>query len=159
MQHASREALGSCTKLSREHVAEVCAERFCCACAYGCFNTSKFQWLARPDSGAGTRPKRHAVFKFPFFGSHVGPGSAKTDIILCSFLRPPPTSSFTGVVAGTGMVLSPASGSFSSVSAGIDDSYLTETKDHEMDGAGGSAEMQAGPLPRCDPLCGRRAVA
>ena len=46
------------------------------------------------------------------------------------------------------MALSPASGSFSSVSAGIDDCFLTETKDHEMDGAGGTAEMQAGrPLP------------
>ena len=50
------------------------------------------------------------------------------------------------------MALSPASGSFSSVSAGIDDSCLTEMKDHKMDGAGGSAEMQAGrPLPAVTP--------
>ena len=162
VQHASREALGSCAKLSREHVAEVCAERFCCACAYGCFNTSKFQWVARPDTGTGTRPKRHAIFKFSVFGSHVGPGSAKTDSFFVFFLRPPPTSSFTGVVAGTGMALSPASGSFSSVSAGMDDSCLTETKDHEMDGDGGSAEMQAGrppPPPAVTPLCGQRARA
>ena len=53
-------------------------------------------------------------------------------------MGPPPTSSFSGVVAGTGIVLSPG---------------LTETKDHEMDGAG------AGRPPRCDPQCGQRVGA
>ena len=57
------------------------------------------------------------------------------------------------------MALTPASYSFSSVSAGIFDGCLTELKDHEMDGAGGSAEMQAGHLPRCDSLCGQRVGA
>ena len=99
MQHVSREALGSCTKMSSEYVAEIRAERFCCARACSCFNTCKF---ARPDSGAGTRSKKHAVFKVSVLGSHAGPGSAKTD----SFLCPPPTSSLTGVVAGTGMAQS-----------------------------------------------------
>ena len=36
-------------------------------------------------------------FKVSVLGSHVGPGSAKTD----SFLCPPPTAT-SGVVAGTG---------------------------------------------------------
>ena len=88
MQHASREALGSCTKLSREHVAEVCAERFCCACAYGCFNTSKFQWVARPDSGAGTRPKRLAVLEFPFLAVMLVPGQQRLTVFCV--LRPRP---------------------------------------------------------------------
>ena len=99
----SREAIGGCTKLSSEYVGAVCAERFCCARSYGCFNSSKFQWVACPDSGAGTRPKRHAVLKFPFWAVMLVSGSAKTD----SFLCPPPTSSLTGVVAGTGMAQSP----------------------------------------------------
>ena len=71
------------------------------------------------------------------------PGQQRLTVFCVLFLRPPPTSSFTGVVAGTGMALFPASGSFSCVSAGIFDGSLTEFKDHEMDGAGGSAEMQA----------------
>ena len=49
------------------------------------------------------------------------------------------------------MALSPPSCSFSSVSVGIFDGCLTELKDAEMDGAGGSAEMQAGRPSRCDP--------
>ena len=43
--------------------------------------------------------------KVSVLGSHVGPGSAKTDIFLC----PPPTSSLTGAVAGTSMAQSCAS--------------------------------------------------
>ena len=68
----------------------------------------------------GNQAKKAQRFKVSVFGSHVGPGSAKTDSFLCSFLGPPPTSSFSGVVAGTGIGLS---------------SGLTETVDHEMDGA------------------------
>ena len=56
--------------------------------------------------------------------------------VLLWVLRPHPV--FSGVVAGTGIVLSPG---------------LTETKDHEMDGAG------AGRSPRCDPQCGQRVGA
>ena len=48
----------------------------------------------------GNQAKKACSFKVSVFGSHVGPGSAKTD----SFLCPPPTSSLTGVVAGTGVV-------------------------------------------------------
>ena len=49
------------------------------------------------------------------------PGQQRLTVFLCSsFLGPPPTSSFSGVVAGTGIVLSTG---------------LTEMKDHEMDGA------------------------
>ena len=111
-----------------------------------------FQYQQVPVGSAsrlrcGNQAKKACCFKVSVLGSHVGPGAAKSDSFLCSFLRPPPTSSFTGVVAGTGMALSLASGSFSSVSAGIDGSCLTETKDHEMDGAGGSAEMQTGRPP------------
>ena len=53
----------------------------------------------------GNQAKKACSFKVSVFGSHVGPGSAKTD----SFLCPPPTSSLTGVVAGTGMAQSGAS--------------------------------------------------
>ena len=75
----------------------------------------------------GNQAKKACSFKVSVLGSHVGPGSAKTDSFLCSsFLGPPPTSSFSGVVARTGIVLSTG---------------LTEMKDHEMDGAG------AGRLP------------
>ena len=105
MQHVSREAPGSCSKLCREYFAEVRAERYCFHYANCCFNSSKFQWVARPDSRAGTRPKRHAVLKFPFSAVMLVPGQQKTD----SFLCPPPTSSLTGVVAGTGMAQSGAS--------------------------------------------------
>ena len=87
------------------YVAEVRAERFCCACAYSCFNNSKFQWVVRPDCGAGTRPERHAVFKFPFWAVMLVPGQQRLTVFLC----PPPTSSLTGVVAGTGMAQSGAS--------------------------------------------------
>ena len=68
----------------------------------------------------GNQAKKVQSFSVSVFGTHVGPGSAKSDSFLCSFWGPPPTSSFSGVVAGTGMVLSPG---------------LTETTDHEMDGA------------------------
>ena len=83
---------------------------------------------------SGNQAKKAHCFKVSVFDSHVGPGSAKSDSFLCSFLGLPPTSSFSGVVAGTGIVLSPD---------------LTETKDHEMDGAG------AGRSSRCDPRCGQ----
>ena len=83
----------------------------------------------------GNQAKKAQRFKVSVFGSHVGPGSAMTDSFLCSFLGPPPTSSFSGVVAGTGIGLS---------------SGLTETVDHEMDGA------FVGSPPRCDPKCGQR---
>ena len=53
----------------------------------------------------GNQAKKAQRFKVSVFGSHVGPGSAKTD----SFLCPPPTSSLTGVVAGTGIAQSCAS--------------------------------------------------
>ena len=63
-----------------------------------------FQYQQVPVGSAsrlrgGNQAKKACSFEVSVFGSHVGPGSAKTD----SFLRPPPTSSFTGVVAGTGM--------------------------------------------------------
>ena len=45
----------------------------------------------------GNQAKKACSFKVSVFGSHVGPGSAKTD----SFLCPPPTAT-SGVVAGTG---------------------------------------------------------
>ena len=77
---------------------------FNCARACSCFNTSKFQWVARPDSGTGTRPKKHAVFKFPFLAVMLVPGQQRLAVFWCS----PPTSSLTGVVAGTGMVQSGA---------------------------------------------------
>ena len=53
---------------------------FCCACANSCFNTSKFQRVARPDSGAGTRPKRHPVFKFPFLAVMLVPGQERLTV-------------------------------------------------------------------------------
>ena len=54
----------------------------------------------------GNQAKKAQLFKVSVFGSHAGPGSAKTDSFLCSsFLGPPPTSSFSGVVAGTGIEL------------------------------------------------------
>ena len=69
----------------------------------------------------GNQAKKAQLFTVSVFGSHAGPGSAKTDSFLCSpFLGPPPTSSFSGVVAGTGIVLSTG---------------LSEMKDHEVDGA------------------------
>ena len=87
----------------------------------------------------GNQAKKAQRFKVSVLGSHAGPGSAKTDSFLCSsFLGPPPTSSFSGVVAGTGIGLS---------------SGFPETEDHEMDGA------FAGRPPRCDPKCGQRVGA
>ena len=69
----------------------------------------------------GNQAKKAQLFTVSVFGSHAGPGSAKSDSFLSSsFLGPPPTSSFSGVVAGTGIV------------------------DHEMDGA-----FVRRP-PRCD---------
>ena len=85
----------------------------------------------------GNQAKKAQLFKVSVFGSHAGPGSAKTDSFLCSsFLGPPPTSSFSGVVAGTGIGLL---------------SGYPETADHEMDGA------FVGRPPRCD--CGQRVGA
>ena len=140
MQHASREAIGGCTKLSSECVAAICAERFCCDRSYGCFNSSKFQWVACPDSGAGTRPKRHAVLKFPFLAVMLVPGQQRLTVfcvLLFWVLRPHPV--FHCVVAGTGIVLSTGQ---------------TEMKDHEMDGAGAGRSP-----PRCDPNRGQRVEA
>ena len=87
----------------------------------------------------GNQAKKAQLFKVSVFGSHAGPGSAKTDSFLCSsFSGPPPTSSFSVVVAGTGIGLS---------------SGYPETVDHEMDGA------FAGCPTRCDPKCGQRVGA
>ena len=87
----------------------------------------------------GNQAKKAQLFKVSVFGSHAGPGSAKTDSFLCSsFLGPPPTSSFSGVV-GTGIGLL---------------SGYPETADHEMDGA-----FVGRLLPRCDPKCGQRVGA
>ena len=71
--------------------------------------------------------------------------------------------------SGAPVVVSPGSSSLSSatvrgslfVSAGILDGCFTELKGAEIDGAGGSASMQAGrPPPRCDPhVCGQRVGA
>ena len=69
----------------------------------------------------GNQAKKAQLFKVSVFGSHAGPGSAKTDSFLCSsFLGPPPTSSFSGVVAGTGIELCTG---------------YPEIVDHEVDGA------------------------
>ena len=112
---------------------------------------------------SGNQAKKACSFNVSVFGSHVSPGSAKTD----SFLCPPPTSSLTGVVAGTGtaqsgapVVFSPGSSSLSSaavrgnlfVSAGILDGCLTELKGAEIDGVAGTAGMQAGSSPPLPPL-------
>ena len=77
----------------------------------------------------GNQAKKAQLFTVSVFGSHAGPGSAKSDSFLSSSLGPPPTSSFSGVVAGTGIV------------------------DHEMDGA-----FVRRP-PRCDSTCGQRVGA
>ena len=55
-----------------------------------------------------------------------------------SFLGPPPTSSFSGVVAGTGIEQRTG---------------YPENVDHEVDGA------LVGRPPRCDPKCGQRVGA
>ena len=47
-----------------------------------------FLWVARQTPERGTRPKRRAVFKVSVLGSHVGSGSAETDIFC--ILRPRP---------------------------------------------------------------------
>ena len=87
----------------------------------------------------GNQAKKAQLFKVSVFGSHAGPGSAKTDSFLCSpFLGPPPTSSLSGVVAGTGIELGTG---------------YPEFVDHEVDGA------FVGRPPRCDPKCGQRAGA
>ena len=87
----------------------------------------------------GNQAKKAQLFKVSVFGSHAGPGSAKTDSFLCSpFLGPPPTSSLSGVVAGTGIELG---------------SGYSEIVDHEVDGA------FVGRPPRCDPKCGQRVGA
>ena len=87
----------------------------------------------------GNQAKKAQLFKVSVFGSHAGPGSAKTDSFLCSsFLGPPPASSFSGVVAGTGIELRTG---------------YPETLDHEVDGA------FVGRPPRCDPKCGQRVGA
>ena len=52
------------------------------------FNSSKLQWVARPDSGAGARPKRHAVLKFPFLAVMLVPGQQRLTVFCV--LRPRP---------------------------------------------------------------------
>ena len=148
VQHVSREGLGSCAKLSGEYVAEVRAKSHCFYCANCCFNSSKFLWVARPDSWAGTRPKMHAVLKFPFLAVMLLPGQQRLTVFLCR----PPTSSSTGVVAGTGMaqfgapeVFSPGSSSHSS--AIVRGNFFV------------TAGIRDGCSPRCDPPCGRRVGA
>ena len=84
----------------------------------------------------GNQAKKAQLFKVSVFGSHAGPGSAKTDSFLCSsFLGPPPTSSFSGVVAGTGIELCTG---------------YPEIVDHDW------MVLLWGAPPRCDPKCGQR---
>ena len=103
----------------------------------------------------GNQAKKAQLFTVSVFGSHAGPGSAKTDSFLSSsFLGPPPTSSFSGVVAGTGIeqrtgylenldhevdgafVGRPPAVTPNAVSGwGAISSGVSETEDHEMDGA------------------------
>ena len=52
---------------------------------------------ASSSGWGGNQAKKACSFKVSVFGSHVGPGSAKTD----SFLCPPPTAT-SCVVAGAG---------------------------------------------------------
>ena len=69
----------------------------------------------------GNQAKKAQLFKVSVLGSHAGPWSAKTDSFLCSpFLGPPPTSSLSGVVAGTGIELCTG---------------YPDIVDHEVDGA------------------------
>ena len=90
--------------MSCEYVAAVRAERFSCDCCGSGGKSGKFQWVAHPDSGTGTRPKRHSFLQFPFLAVMLFPGQQRTDSFLSSsFLGPPPTSSFSGVVAGSGI--------------------------------------------------------
>ena len=84
----------------------------------------------------GNQAKKAQLFTVSVFGSHAGPGSAKTDSFLSSsFLGPPPTSSFSGVVAGTGIEQRTG---------------YPENLDHEVDDA------FVGRPPRCDSTCGQR---
>ena len=96
----------------------------------------------------GNQAKKACSFEVFVSGSHVGPGSAKTDSFLCR----PPTSSSTGVVAGTGMaqfgaleVFSPGSSSHSS--AIVRGNFFV------------FAGILDGCSRRCDPPCGRRVGA
>ena len=67
------------------------------------------------------------------------PGQQRLTVFLSSsFLGPPPTSSFSGVVAGTGIEQRTG---------------YPENADHEVDGA------FVWRLPRCDPKCGQRVGA
>ena len=77
----------------------------------------------------GNQAKKAQLLKVSVFGSHAGPGSAKTDSFLCSpFLGPPPTSSLSGVVAGTGIEQRTG---------------YPENVDHEVDGAFVGRQMRS----------------
>ena len=126
----------SCPTLSCESVA-VHAERGCTYHACRCFNSSGFLWVARPDSGAGTGPKRHAIFKFPFWAVILVPCQQRLTVFC--ILRPHPLLQVFAVF------FSPGSSSHSS-----------ETVDGDLFVTAG---ILAGPPPlpsRCDSLCGQR---
>ena len=111
--------------------------------------------------------------KFPFLAVMLVPGQQRLTVFLCSpFLGPPPTSSLSGVVAGTGIELGTG---------------YPEIVDHEVDGAfvgrppavtpnavSGWGQFRLefprlritrwmvlllGAPPRCDPNCGQRVGA
>ena len=105
-----------------------------------CFNSNGFLWVARPDSRAGTRPKRHAVLKFPFLAFLLVPAQQRLTVFLCL----PPTATFRGVVAGTGIR---QCGVFS-----LDPALTPETVD-------GDLCATAGILPAVTPPCGQRVGA
>ena len=63
-----------------EYVAAVRAERFSRdGCGSG-GKSGKFQWVAHPDSGTGTRPKRHSFLKFPFLVVMLVPGQQRLTV-------------------------------------------------------------------------------
>ena len=86
----------------------------------------------------GNQAKKAQRFKVSILSSHAGPGSAKTDSFLCSFLGSPPISSFSGVVAGTGIEQRTG--------------YLRLWITRWM-------VLLLGALTRCDPKCGQRVGA
>ena len=56
-------------------------------------NQASFQWVAHPDSGTGTRPKRHSFLKFPFLAVMLVPGQQRLTVFCVLFfwvLRPHP---------------------------------------------------------------------
>ena len=84
--------------------------------------------MERPDSGAGTRPERHAVFKFPFWAIILVPSQQRLTVFCV--LRPHPVQQVLRQVQvwqqrGAPVVFSPGIG------AG---SFLSEPRDVEFDG-------------------------